>query len=131
MPFDWTNYMGFARELAIAHAVVTQYPEACWRTVVSRSYYAAYGLAAAYYMANGGPAAVARPDTGMHERVIDWFRRRPTRAERLVATRLQRLKRRRLDADYREHRHCGEAEAMSAYAEASRLLAHMRTSGIC
>jgi len=100
MSFDWNKLIDVANHL---HSEPTLNPEARCRSVINRAYYCAYHLAVEYAEGHlGFQATQTGPD---HTRILDFFRQRqssnPQRITLIVAN-LERLKKQRIDADYRK-----------------------------
>lgn len=92
MPFDWAEYLRLAEELA-----QRQNDEAAFRSAVSRAYYAAYCQACAYLNQKNIPIPQGE---GSHDRVWKSFASLPGRTHTGIQTNGDRLKRKRVLADY-------------------------------
>ncbi len=135
MAFDWYDYLSLSGDLLAGHQSVTTYHDACWRTVVSRSYYAVFQLALAHCNARGD--ALWRRITsesrnrdqvrGLHDQVIAWFQRSSAPAEIAIGRRLLALKDMRIVADYRCLSDCSRRQAEIAYREAQSLIQEIQS----
>jgi uncharacterized protein (UPF0332 family) len=97
--FDWVQYHHLAKELlGMIHEPVGE--EAKQRSAISRAYYAAFNIAAAYVIASEGdnalPAGVAQ-----HEAVQRHFSVRKDMVSRKIADDLAYLRAERNKADYK------------------------------
>ena len=97
MPFDWTNFLLLAEELA------TRADDAAKRTAISRAYYFVFHLAFARAESTAGPFQVGE---GSHRWCCDKYANTYTRTRDQVCNQLwlagDRIKRRRIKADYKE-----------------------------
>lgn len=96
--FEWRDYLGLARELA------TRNEEECKRTAISRAYYAAYRSAHDWYE-NKHPGTFPAGGNNSHAVVWGAFQdQKHTGDPRygLVGALGNRLKHRRVDADYKK-----------------------------
>ncbi len=91
------------------------------RTVVSRSYYAAFHRASAWACANGYVFDESH-GTGMHAHLIRWLWRRPEPRFREISRLLRVMKDRRTTADYRLSATVTMADAVQTARDAKRLL---------
>lgn len=91
--FDWTQYLVFAKELS------GRTDEAALRSAISRAYYAAFNRARAYCIAKGIPVPESLDNTS-HKAVWDAL---SNRGRTLAGAHSNgtRLKRKRVDADYK------------------------------
>lgn len=92
MPFDWAEYLRLAEELALRHD-----DEAARRSAISRAYYAAYCQACAYLNQKEVPIPHGE---GSHDRVWRSFINLPGRTHSGIQANGDRLKRKRVLADY-------------------------------
>lgn len=117
--FDWASYLDVAKDLRTLIG-----GEAGDRSATSRAYYAAFGTARAYAVANGAVLTGTGRD---HTLVWDWFIGKFGRAGSQIAQRGRRLKQWWRNADYRNRHPRYAAEATSALIEARLLLADVTT----
>jgi hypothetical protein len=91
MPFDWTNFLTLAEELA------TKTDEASQRTAISRAYYCVFNLAFARAESTAG-----RRPRGAHGHQWCWeqYTQTPDVACAQLGVTGDRMKRMRVDADY-------------------------------
>lgn len=92
MPFDWADYLSFARTLAKAS------DDASRRSAISRAYYACYGIATSYALSRDFPHSVVT-----HDRVWGWYRQLDDPIGSDINVLGKRIKDRRLAADYHAH----------------------------
>ncbi|MCI0614558.1 HEPN domain-containing protein [bacterium] len=114
MPFEWAEYLRLAEELA-----ERQNDEAALRSAVSRAYYAAYCKACAYL--NEKNIAVPHGE-GSHDRVWNSFINLPGRTHTSIQGNGDRLKRRRVIADYKEQEAISTQDAKSAVTTSKNIL---------
>lgn len=96
MPFDWSQYLTLAEELALRTT-----EEAAMRSAISRAYYAAFNLARIRAEKNLG--SIPRPpNLGSHEALWTVFRRHTDRRCRAIGVNGDRLRDNRGRADYRD-----------------------------
>jgi uncharacterized protein (UPF0332 family) len=91
MSFDWNEYLKLAKHLAEKTDV------ASLRTAVSRSYYCIFNLSMIKAKANG---FVPKDDAGSHDQLWSLYSRNTDKTCRHVSVLGQRMKRRRIKADY-------------------------------
>jgi len=119
MPFNWNDLLTLADELA------TKIDEASKRTAISRAYYCVYNLAFARAVATVGP----KPrDAPYHQWCWDQYISTPDLACRHLGIAGQRMKDRRVKADY----HAADIrrlhdEVQRTLAEAHQFLADLAT----
>jgi len=94
MPFDWTEYLGFARFLSGINTGYTQ--EAAYRSAVSRAYYAAFCYARNF--ARDSEKFEPKYDYRDHQLLRGHFRN--TRSQ--LSLQLDQLRRWRNDCDYKD-----------------------------
>ena len=87
--FDWRDYLPLARVLA------GRPDDASRRSVVSRAYYACYGIATRYALDHDFPHTVVT-----HDRVWGWYRHLDDPTGREINILGKRIKERRIAADY-------------------------------
>ncbi len=102
--FDWSDYLDLSKELLTTHAAVTGHKLACWRTVVSRAYYAAFHVAADYcrtkHQRKLGRLNNDYPGRD-HDNVCQCLADSRNEEENRIGSWLSGLKMERKDADYR------------------------------
>jgi hypothetical protein len=117
MTFDWKQYLALAKTLSAATT-----DEASLRSAVSRSYYCAFNLAMSRAKAN----SYRTPDDGSgssHDHLWELYgRNNNTNCTKLAAIG-QRMKRRRVKADYRTHFDKLADEVKDAIADAEECVA--------
>ena len=91
MPFDWTDFLTLAEELA------TKTDEASQRTAISRAYYCVFNLASARAQSKVGPRPKNAPS---HQWCWDQYISTPNLTCRQLGNTGDRMKRMRVDADY-------------------------------
>jgi hypothetical protein len=98
MVFDWKEYLKFAKKLS------EQQDEAAMRSAVSRAYYCAYNLALSRARANKYRSP---EDTGSHDALWELYKRNAMEHRLQSCDQLAsigaRLKRKRVQADYRDN----------------------------
>src|ERR1700684_2233491 len=92
MSFDWNEYLKLAKLLA------EKTDAASLRTAVSRSYYCIFNLGMIKAKANGFSP---KDDAGSHDQLWQLYSRNTDKTCRRVSILGQRMKRRRIKADYR------------------------------
>lgn len=115
MSFDWHLYIQQAAVLLVRYDEKTSLREASLRTSISRAYYGAFCLARNHLAATG----VRIPKTDVHTFVRNAHRRS---GNKVIATQLRRLRRRRNDADYRDTMTVRPGHAMKAYGQAMNVV---------
>jgi len=91
MPFDWNNYLILAEELG------TKTDEASKRTAISRAYYCVFNLAFARAESTAGPHPVGET---YHYWCWRMYKNTPDRSCKQLGIDGDRMKRRRVNADY-------------------------------
>jgi hypothetical protein len=92
MPFDWNNFLVLAEELA------TKPDEASKRTAISRAYYCVFNIAFARAEHTAGPSPGSEP---FHTWCWNKYDNTPDHSCKQIAADGQRMKRRRVRADYK------------------------------
>jgi len=95
MSFDWRHYLTLAEQMQ-AHAGEYPNDEACYRTVVSRAYYAVYCLVR-NYIANVDSRTFYSDD---HQAIQSYLLRHPHRPRKRLGNQLRLLRQHRNKADY-------------------------------
>lgn len=131
--FAWCDYLDLAEELGGSSD-----NEAKLRSSISRAYYAAY-CHVRNYMINNDHNEIPR-DRSVHDYVIKYFwgfeqRSIKTRKRRELAIELDRLKNRRVDADYKNIHPKGNlvmlnSETKTALIESRRILSIIDAGGV-
>ena len=132
--FDWSDYLSLSVELLQGHGKVTHHPLACWRTVVSRSYYAAFHVAEVYGRTNGGGKRWKRlqhqwggdPNKEVHEFVRQWFVQSPNDEEKKLGAKLYDLRDKRKEADYKGWVSISEEDAEWAREVAHQIIEELK-----
>jgi hypothetical protein len=117
MSFDWNKYLALARTLSAATT-----DDASLRSAVSRSYYCAFNLAMARAKAN----SYRTPDDGSgssHDHLWELYGRNNNVGCTRLAAIGQRMKRRRVKADYRPNFDKLSDEVQDAIADAEECVA--------
>lgn len=94
-PFDWAEYLPFAQELA------TRTDEAALRSAISRAYYFVYHLALKRVIENN--SFMKLDEGGMHAQVWAVFSGNPDPDCQRLGELGNRLRDKRVRADYKEH----------------------------
>lgn len=117
--FDWKDFINLAQELISNHN--TNYSEALYRTVISRSYYGIFKQVEDYL----DGLNVSLPDMdnkgrrfGSHEKLIRFLRSHNNSQVRGFGDKLNNLKRKRKKADYIATENISKAEADEAIRDA-------------
>jgi len=117
--FDWKDFINLAQELIFNHS--TNYSEALYRTVISRSYYGIFKQVEDYL----DRLNVSLPDRdnrgrklGSHEKRIYFLRIHNNPQVRRFGYKLNDLKRQRKKADYRATENISKTEADKAIRDA-------------
>jgi uncharacterized protein (UPF0332 family) len=131
--FSWHDYLELARELGAASD-----SEAKMRSSISRAYYASY-CNARNYMIDHDHNIIPKGES-VHQYVIEYFwgfRRESikTRKRKEIGIVLDRMKRRRVNADYENHFPVGNltmlnSETRAALSESERILSIIAAGGI-
>jgi uncharacterized protein (UPF0332 family) len=117
MSFDWNKYLALARTLSAATT-----DDASLRSAVSKSYYCAFNLAMSRALAN----SYRTPDDGSgssHDHLWDLYGRNNNANCTRLAAIGQRMKRRRVKADYRANYDKLPEEVKDAIADAEECAA--------
>ena len=115
MPFDWNNYLTLAEQLA------AQADEGSKRSAISRAYYYVFNLAFARAESTSGRYPGGQ---GFHAWCWSRFQNSPHIACKRLASNGERLKRRRVQADYKA------AEISRLEDQVQRTLEEARQFGI-
>lgn len=120
MAFDWTQYLILARELSSRTE-----ESAALRSTISRAYYAAFKTAEHFCERNGFPPV----NTGHpHQDVWDAFFNKGGRTFTGVYENGQRLKRKRVEADYRSHVTISPSMIVDSLKESYAILSYLGAS---
>ncbi len=97
MSFDWIHFISLAQILyRDAHRLGDR--EACLRSVISRAYYGAFGLAREKAVREGGVRLSHTSED--HGKIIRFFRKSTDRDYQKIGLALDRLRQQRNKADY-------------------------------
>lgn len=123
--FDWPDYLGLSHELLANHETATVHKLACWRTIVSRAYYAAFHVADNYckrkYM--GRLRNLDRQYPGRdHDNVRQCLVDSTNDEETNIGSWLGSLKMERKDADYTAEQEFDEDRAEMACLSADKIV---------
>jgi len=124
MSWDWADFLKLAEGL-YRDPEQPGPEEACYRTAISRAYYAAHHSARELATRKDG---IKLPDSGAaHGDLIRHFQSSPHRPRRRIGNRLDRLRSYRTSADYRKALHGNpERVAASSVKMATKLLDDVR-----
>jgi len=137
MSFDWSHYLYLSGDLLHRHSDVTTYDSACWRTIISRSYYAALHVAKAYCVRTDKRLWARVERAARHERqrgdgplrshslIDDWFEKRDNAPENEAADILRTLREARTRADYEAGEDISMRDAEAAYGQAKEIIEEM------
>ncbi len=123
MAYDWNNYLQFAKMLLSNSA----YPDDLtnYRIIASRAYYAAFHIASEFRERHNLPNG---PLGAVHERLISAYKNMQrkdvafqTKCHK-ISYELERLKKRRQDADYDSGWKCTENAARAAIYESDNVI---------
>jgi len=121
MGFDWSEYFALAQYLE-SHAATLQFREGALRSAISRAYYGAFCSARNHLRVKEKKTFV--DDGWAHSEVPDAFRSESAGRERLrVASTLDRLKKKRAQADYDDTVPGLEGLAVRSIEESKEILA--------
>lgn len=98
MSFDWTHYLSLAQELAGRNLPLSPGQEAKDRAAISRAYYAAFCRSRNHLRDFDG--AVFSKGAKVHAEVKREFANSPDNMRRSIARNLDRLRKKRNEADY-------------------------------
>jgi hypothetical protein len=113
-PFNWKHY------LALAVSWEQQAAEGFKRAAISRAYYSALNVARLRLKADGIPKG---PGKGSHQKIWNAYRLDPDPRRNQIGLAGNRLKARRVKADYEDNMSNPAREAARAVAEARQLVA--------
>jgi uncharacterized protein (UPF0332 family) len=105
--------------LALAQRLTSVGDEACDRAAISRAYYAAFNVASQRLTIDQIPTVKAK---GSHQQVWRTYKWHGDATRRQIAIDGERLKTRRVRADYRNQISKASQEAQRAVADARRLI---------
>ena len=119
MSFDWQQYLSLAEYM---NAHVNEFPdaEACYRSVISRAYYAAMCLCRNYVKVHDGKEFHG----DIHKALQNYLKENPhNKIRSRIGNQLQRLHRNRIQADYYDDIHEQPAyKASKALTQAKRII---------
>ncbi len=115
MSFDWQDYVALAQELA------DRPEEACLRSAVSRAYYGVFCIA------RNLKGLKEHTPKNLHWSVIEEYRNSSNREDREIGSILDKLRRARNHADYREDKPVTKGIAERAVLLAKDILTKMRS----
>jgi hypothetical protein len=123
MAFRWSDY------LALAHDLIKRNDEAALRSAISRSYYAVFGTAEETLTANqiAVKKTRRRKKLNSHEAVWYTYRSDSRTSWQKVGTDGDRLKRERVQADYKAYATISPALASGVVARSSTLLRQLQS----
>jgi hypothetical protein len=120
MPFDWVQYLILARTLGSATAA-----EPSLRSAISRAYYAAYKIAEHYCEDKGIPI---ENNGKSHQDVWDAFLKKGGTTFTRVYDNGDRLRRKRVKADYRTHEVISQGMTQDSLKESYNILFYLGAS---
>jgi uncharacterized protein (UPF0332 family) len=124
MPFDWSEYVGFA-EWLVANAANLPSPEAARRSAVSRAYYGAFQSALALLLRKKEYEATG--DAKEHGNVQRAYQQHQNAPRRQIGTWLGRLRDRRNRADYEAEMDDPARVAQASVHDARQVLTYLKT----
>lgn len=124
MCFDWNLYVQLADEL-INHHKTASLQEAYLRTSISRSYYGVFCIARNFLISKG----IYMQKTDTHKFVSDQYVDSNNRIEKKIGQDLNRLRRRRRNADYEDRATINLNEANTAYSMALCVMKNLTNVG--
>ncbi|MBM3253946.1 MAG: HEPN domain-containing protein [Candidatus Omnitrophica bacterium] len=124
MGFDWKLYIQLADEL-ITYQRTASFQEAYLRTAISRSYYGVFCIARNFLTTKG----ISIPPINTHKFVREQYLSSQDKVERKIGDSLNRLWRRRKDADYEDEATIDINRAKTAYQMALRTMGNLTNVG--
>jgi len=124
MSFNWVLYISFAKEL-LSHYKISCSQEACFRSAISRSYYGVFCIARNLLESRGHRI----PKKDIHNFVKRQYTESPNMKEKKIGADLDRLRKARNKADYRERAQIDLDKATSAYITAEDILEELKNIG--
>jgi len=124
MGFDWKLYIQLADEL-ITYQRTASFQEAYLRTAISRSYYGVFCIARNFLTTKGIPI----PKIDTHKFVREQYLSSQDKIERKIGNSLNRLWRRRKDADYEDETTIDINRAKTAYQMALQTMSNLTNVG--
>lgn len=122
MTFEFAQFLLYAQRLAAR----TDCDEAERRSAVSRAYYAAYHATRKRLLI--AAASTVHTAEGSHEKVWNLAKVSPDESIKLAGKAGERLKERRVEADYRPHVECTAVKVRDAIRIAETIVRHLAAS---
>jgi len=123
MSFDWKSYLQLSEGLIKCQA--TGLEEACFRSAISRSYYAIFGIASNYLKSNG----VIIPPVDTHKSLRNEFKNSHDHTKKKIGQNLDRLWKDRKEADYNDAVSININKAQISHQMALRILHDLKNIG--
>jgi uncharacterized protein (UPF0332 family) len=122
MSFDWKKYLELA-EYIYENSGSLPDREACYRTSVSRAYYAAFCIASRYLRESDGK----RYEGGdAHKKVREHLQKSGNQLQRMIGNQLQELHFKRIKADYHDNiREKPYSLASKSISEAKKIISEI------
>lgn len=123
MSFDWKTYLSVSE--ALVKYQITGLEEACWRSAISRAYYAVFGTASSYLKSHG----TTIPAIDTHKFLRNEFKNSPDNIKKKIGYHLDRLWKDRKDADYNGTISINNQRAQLSHQMAVRILQDLKSIG--
>jgi len=123
MSFDWRLYIKLADEL-INFKRKNLLAKSYWRSAISRAYYGTFCLSRNFLSKR-----IIIPRKNVHWFVIDRYKRSSNQEEKKIGIELDRLKKDRIDADYKDRISINKNYALRSYGRSKRILRLLQNIG--
>ncbi|MCK4418509.1 HEPN domain-containing protein [Candidatus Aerophobetes bacterium] len=124
MSFDWRLYIKLADEL-INLQRDKSLAESYWRSAISRAYYGVFCLSRNFLLSK----RITIPRKNVHWFVIDRYKRSFDQNKKKIGIELDRLKKDRIDADYKDRISINKNYALRSYGRSERILQLLQNIG--
>lgn len=124
MSFDWRLYIKLADEL-INLQRDKSLAESYWRSAISRAYYGVFCLSRNFLLSK----RITIPRKNVHRFVIDRYKRSFDQNKKKIGIELDRLKKDRIDADYKDRISINKNYALRSYGRSERILQLLQNIG--
>ena len=124
MSFDWRLYIKLADEL-INLQRDKSLAESYWRSAISRAYYGVFCLSRNFLRLGG----ITVPKRDIHRFVIDKYKESFNQNKKKIGIELDRLKKDRIDADYKDRISINKNYALRSYGRSERILQLLQNIG--